>query len=164
MAAGIACVACVLLVPGRPALAQDADGDGIADKREVVYSGVGIGRDGNLEHEQNGFVWGLDNWIYSTYNAFRFRWTPSGVQREATPGNGEGQGTADAAAKEDKALEDGAAKRFNSTPEVRRMFGLPMSIGEQDPTYQAALKRYVARERQWAKDEKAHGTKVTNAK
>jgi mono/diheme cytochrome c family protein/glucose/arabinose dehydrogenase len=66
----------------------DTDGDGVADKREVVYSGVGIGRDGNLEHEQNGFVWGLDNWIYSTYNAFRFRWTPNGFLREPTAGNG----------------------------------------------------------------------------
>jgi len=66
----------------------DTNGDGIADKKEVVYSGVGIGRDGNLEHEQNGFVWGLDNWIYSTYNAFRFRWTPKGFVREPTGANG----------------------------------------------------------------------------
>ena len=61
----------------------DTNGDGVADKREVVYSGVGIGRDGNLEHEQNGFVWGLDNWIYSTYNAFRFRWTPDRLHPRA---------------------------------------------------------------------------------
>src|SRR5580765_2552042 len=66
----------------------DTNGDGVADKKEVVYSGVGTGRDGNLEHEQNGFVWGLDNWIYSTYNAFRFRWTPTGFIREPTAGNG----------------------------------------------------------------------------
>ncbi|MEO8482465.1 MAG: c-type cytochrome [Acidobacteriota bacterium] len=66
----------------------DSNGDGVADKKEVVYSGVGVGRDGNLEHEQNGFVWGLDNWIYSTYNAFRFRWTPSGFLREPTGNNG----------------------------------------------------------------------------
>ncbi len=66
----------------------DTNGDGVADKREVVFSGVGVGRDGNLEHEQNGFVWGLDNWIYSTYNAFRFRWTPRGFIREPTGPNG----------------------------------------------------------------------------
>jgi len=66
----------------------DLTGDGVADRREVVYSGVGTGRDGNLEHEQNGFVWGLDNWIYSTYNAFRFRWTPRGFIREPTGPNG----------------------------------------------------------------------------
>ena len=50
----------------------------------VFYTGVGVGRDGNLEHEQSGFIWGLDNWIYSTYNAFRFRWTPDGILREPT--------------------------------------------------------------------------------
>ncbi len=66
----------------------DTNGDGVADKREVVFSGVGLGRDGNLEHEQSGFVWGLDNWIYSTYNAFRFRWTPNGYRREPTGPNG----------------------------------------------------------------------------
>jgi mono/diheme cytochrome c family protein len=66
----------------------DTNGDGVADKRELFFSGVGVGRDGNLEHEQSGFVWGLDNWIYSTYNAFRFRWTPTGVVREPTGPNG----------------------------------------------------------------------------
>ena len=43
----------------------DTNDDGVADKREHVFSGIGLGRDGNLEHEQAGFVWGLDNWIYT---------------------------------------------------------------------------------------------------
>jgi len=66
----------------------DTNGDGVADKREIEFSGVGIGRDGNLEHQQMGFLWGLDNWIYSTYNAFRVRWTPHGYTREPTGPNG----------------------------------------------------------------------------
>ena len=65
----------------------DTNGDGVADRREHFYAGVGLGRDGNLEHEQAGFVWGLDNWIYTTYNAFRFRWTPSGILKEPTGPN-----------------------------------------------------------------------------
>jgi mono/diheme cytochrome c family protein len=65
----------------------DTNGDGVADKREHFYSGIGLGRDGNLEHEQAGFVWGLDNWIYTTYNAFRFRWTPTGILKEPTGPN-----------------------------------------------------------------------------
>ncbi len=65
----------------------DTNNDGVADKREHFYSGIGLGRDGNLEHEQAGFVWGLDNWIYTTYNAFRFRWTPTGILREPTGPN-----------------------------------------------------------------------------
>ena len=65
----------------------DTNGDGVADKRELWYTGVG--RPGaNLEHQQAGFVWGMDNWIYSTYNAFRFRWTPNGILREPTGPNG----------------------------------------------------------------------------
>src|SRR5690606_5341318 len=66
----------------------DTNDDGIADTNTVWYTGVGRGRDGNVEHEQAGFLWALDNWIYSTYNAFRFRWTPAGIQREPTAPNG----------------------------------------------------------------------------
>ena len=66
----------------------DTNDDGVADKRDIFYTGVGVGRDGNVEHEQSGFIWGLDNWIYSTYNSFRFRWTPDGIQREPTAPNG----------------------------------------------------------------------------
>jgi mono/diheme cytochrome c family protein/glucose/arabinose dehydrogenase len=63
-------------------LLQDTNGDGVADRRSVFYTGVGAGRSGNIQQAQSGFVWGLDNWIYSTYNAFRFRWTPRGIVRE----------------------------------------------------------------------------------
>ena len=65
----------------------DTNNDGVADKREHVFSGIGLGRDGNLEHEQAGFVWALDNWIYTTYNAFRIRWTPGGFLKEPTGPN-----------------------------------------------------------------------------
>src|SRR5262245_25892319 len=65
----------------------DTNNDGVADKREHFYSGIGLGRDGNLEHEQAGFVSGLDNWVYTTYNPFRFRWTPSGILKEPTGPN-----------------------------------------------------------------------------
>jgi putative heme-binding domain-containing protein len=64
----------------------DTDGDGVADKKERFCEGVG--RRGNLEHQQSGMVWGLDNRLYTTYNAFRLRWTPRGVLREPTAPNG----------------------------------------------------------------------------
>jgi mono/diheme cytochrome c family protein len=63
-------------------LLMDTNGDGVADRRQVFYTGVGAGRSGNVQQAQSGFVWALDNWIYSTYNAFRFRWTPTGILRE----------------------------------------------------------------------------------
>ena len=66
----------------------DTDGDGVADKKELFYKGAGrIGQ--NLEHQPSGFIWAMDNWIYSTYNAFRLRWTPKGeVLKETTAPNG----------------------------------------------------------------------------
>nr|MDQ3349060.1 hypothetical protein [Acidobacteriota bacterium] len=64
----------------------DTTGDGVAEEKELFFSGAG--RRGNLEHQQSGFIWAMDNWIYSTYNAFRIRWTPNGVLKEATASNG----------------------------------------------------------------------------
>lgn len=63
----------------------DSTGDGVAEKKELFFSGAG--RQGNLEHQQSGFIWAMDNWIYSTYNAFRIRWTPTGVIKEPTGPN-----------------------------------------------------------------------------
>jgi glucose/arabinose dehydrogenase/mono/diheme cytochrome c family protein len=64
----------------------DTNGDGVADKKKLFFSGAG--RKGNLEHQPSGFIWGLDNWIYSTYNAFRIRWSPTGVRTGPTASNG----------------------------------------------------------------------------
>ncbi len=64
----------------------DTKGTGTADQKEVFFKGAGVR--GNLEHQESGFIWGLDNWIYSTYNAFRFRWTPNGILKESTGPNG----------------------------------------------------------------------------
>ena len=66
----------------------DTDNDGVADKKELFFKGAGrLGQ--NLEHQPSGFIWAMDNWIYSTYNAFRIRWTPSGeVLKETTAPNG----------------------------------------------------------------------------
>ncbi|NLT72511.1 MAG: dehydrogenase, partial [Verrucomicrobiaceae bacterium] len=41
--------------------AEDTDGDGSADTREVLFTGF---RPGNQQHLVNGFEWGLDGWIY----------------------------------------------------------------------------------------------------
>lgn len=63
-------------------LYTDTDGDGTADEREF-FTGD-FGRSGNVEHQQSFLYYGMDNWMYSTYNTFRIRWTPSGVIRENT--------------------------------------------------------------------------------
>ena len=60
----------------------DTDGDGKADKKELFTSKYG--RSGNVEHQQAFMYYGMDNWLYSTVNAFRVRETPNGVIREKT--------------------------------------------------------------------------------
>ena len=66
----------------------DTNGDGVADKREVVFTGIGQSGDSNIEHQKAGLLWNMDNWIYTTYNPFRIRWTPNGFLRESTGPNG----------------------------------------------------------------------------
>ncbi len=62
----------------------DTDNDGKADKKELFTTQ--FGRSGNVEHQQSFLYWGMDNWLYSTYNTFRVRYDGSG--RETTAPNG----------------------------------------------------------------------------
>ncbi|MEO8563898.1 MAG: discoidin domain-containing protein [bacterium] len=64
----------------------DTDGDGRADKKELFTTNYG--RLANVEHLQSSLFWSMDNWLYSTVNAFRIRATPAGVIREPTGFNG----------------------------------------------------------------------------
>ncbi len=64
----------------------DTNNDGVADKKELMTTG--LGRTGNVEHQQAFMTWTMDNWMYSTYNAVRVRWTPNGFLREATGAHG----------------------------------------------------------------------------
>jgi mono/diheme cytochrome c family protein len=63
----------------------DTNGDGKADKKELFTTKYG--RSGNVEHQQAFMYYGMDNWLYSTVNAFRVRETPNGVIREKTGSN-----------------------------------------------------------------------------
>jgi mono/diheme cytochrome c family protein/glucose/arabinose dehydrogenase len=64
----------------------DTNDDGVADRKELFATGMG--RVMNVEHQESGLTWGLDNWLYSTINPVRLRWTPNGVLREPTGSNG----------------------------------------------------------------------------
>jgi glucose/arabinose dehydrogenase len=66
----------------------DTDNDGKADKKELFTTG--LGRSGNVEHQTSFLTWAMDNWMYSTYNSRRIKWTPDGVIQEPT-GNPYGQ-------------------------------------------------------------------------
>ncbi len=41
--------------------AADTNGDGRADEKRVVFTGF---KEGNQQHRQNGYEWGLDGWVY----------------------------------------------------------------------------------------------------
>ena len=63
----------------------DTNGDGVADKKELFATN--FGRAGNMESQQSSLFWAMDNWLYSTVNAFRLRWTPTGLVKEPTGPN-----------------------------------------------------------------------------
>ena len=107
-------------------LYTDTDGDGVADKKETVFTGVGLGRDGNIEHEQSGFIWSMDNWIYSTYNTFRFRWSPTGgFLKEPIPASGGSWGIS--------MDDDGKTWNVNPGGEIGPVaFQIPVQYGVHD--------------------------------
>lgn len=57
---------------------RDTNNDGVADEKKIVYKNPNK-RGGNLEHQQSGLIWNLDNWVYTTYNPFRFKFTKEKV-------------------------------------------------------------------------------------
>ena len=63
----------------------DTNADGVADKKELFATN--FGRAGNMESQQASLFWAMDNWLYSTVNAFRLRWTPNGLLKEPTGPN-----------------------------------------------------------------------------
>lgn len=69
---------------------RDTDNDGVADEKIRVYENPKR-RGGNLEHQQSGLVWNLDNWVYTTYNPLRFRFNKDGVQVDSLVDGSSGQ-------------------------------------------------------------------------
>ena len=54
-------------------LARDEDGDLSADSKEHLRGDFGH-EHGNPEHNANGLLWGLDNWIHTSEHDQHFRW------------------------------------------------------------------------------------------
>ena len=66
---------------------------GVSGEKKPWY--VGGPNGANLEHQPSGLLWSMDNWIYTTYNNFRLRWTPEGpVAKQPTAANGAQWGVA----------------------------------------------------------------------
>ncbi|MDA1273442.1 MAG: c-type cytochrome [Verrucomicrobia bacterium] len=71
-----------LLVAAPPDLLflKDTDGDGVADTRVSLMTGFEVG---NAQHNYNGLIYGLDNWIYagSGGNSGTINWTADPGQK-----------------------------------------------------------------------------------
>ena len=79
----------LVAVPPNLLFCRDTNGDGVSDQRRVIAEDYGIR--GNPEHQANGLLYGLDNWIYSAnydppHSLRRARTGSSTTTR--TPGSG----------------------------------------------------------------------------
>ncbi len=139
--------------PAEAALAKARE-DGVKTEREyramfnTVVAAAKLDAPGAVDFEKQFYGRNESDLKFLASHAIGQRAKPVG---EVAPGNGEGE-TPSPEVKADKELVDTATKRFAAEPEVRRMFGLHSSCVAGDAQYDAALSRYVARERAWAKD------------
>lgn len=52
---------------------KDTDGDGVADQKRIVFENNTVDSR-NLEHQNGGFLWNLDNWIYPSRDNLRYKY------------------------------------------------------------------------------------------
>lgn len=52
---------------------KDTDGDGKADQKRMVFENHAIDSR-NMEHQNGGLIWNLDNWIYPSRDNLRFKY------------------------------------------------------------------------------------------
>lgn len=58
---------------------RDTDGDRVADEKILIYKNDERFR-GNLEHQAANLTWNIDNWLYLSKDAFRYRWNGSKLE------------------------------------------------------------------------------------
>ncbi|MEI6536500.1 MAG: hypothetical protein WCN98_14225, partial [Verrucomicrobiaceae bacterium] len=61
---------------------RDTKHDGVADEKTLIYSGPAIKSDGNLEHQDSGLIWNVDNWIYTSMGSHRLRITRGSAESQ----------------------------------------------------------------------------------
>jgi mono/diheme cytochrome c family protein/glucose/arabinose dehydrogenase len=69
---------------------RDKNGDGKADEKTLVYHNENP-IDANLEHQQTGLVWNIDNWIYVTTSPVRYRYKNGMLEADSLMGSPGGQ-------------------------------------------------------------------------
>ncbi|WP_159467054.1 c-type cytochrome [Dyadobacter sp. 3J3] len=69
---------------------KDTNGDGVADTKRPVYT-PNKKAPGNLEHQRSGLDWNLDNYIYTTVDPVRFRYSKGLLVPDSIPSGSNGQ-------------------------------------------------------------------------
>jgi mono/diheme cytochrome c family protein/glucose/arabinose dehydrogenase len=69
---------------------KDTNGDGVADVKRPVYT-PDKKAPGNLEHQRSGLEWNVDNWIYTTVDPVRFRYSKGKLVPDSIPSGSNGQ-------------------------------------------------------------------------
>ncbi len=110
--------------PPRLLFLRDTNGDGVADqKTEIIadYSTVT-----NPEHNANGLVWMMDNWIYSANSTTRFRYEGAGkFTRDGTITRGQWGITQD----------DTGRLYYNSNSDPLRIDAVPSAYLRRNPNF-----------------------------
>jgi mono/diheme cytochrome c family protein/glucose/arabinose dehydrogenase len=63
---------------------RDKNGDGIADEKTLLLEDT-VKDWRNLEHQDASMLWSIDNWLYLTNKAFRYRFTNNTLVRDTLP-------------------------------------------------------------------------------
>jgi mono/diheme cytochrome c family protein len=69
---------------------RDTNGDGKADEKKIVFKNDAIDSR-NLEHQNGGMIWNLDNWIYPTRDNLRYKYKNGKLQADTLVDNMIGQ-------------------------------------------------------------------------
>jgi mono/diheme cytochrome c family protein/glucose/arabinose dehydrogenase len=73
----------LVLEPPNLYFCKDTDGDGRADVKKLLLTGIGVGE--NPEHAGNGLIRGLDNWYHLSQDKLEFRFDGEKVVTRPTP-------------------------------------------------------------------------------
>ncbi len=69
---------------------EDTDDDGVADHKELIYDSNKTDRR-NLEHQNSGLHWNLDNWLYVSRDPVRYKYRKGKIEVDEFELNPEGQ-------------------------------------------------------------------------
>jgi mono/diheme cytochrome c family protein len=106
---------------------RDTDGDGVADAKTEIAGDYG--NTTNPEHNANGLLWAMDNWIYSANHTARFRYEGGAkFAREATITRGQWG----------IAQDDTGRLFYNSNSDPLRHDAIPSAYLRRNPNFAAA--------------------------